>query len=138
MFVTDDEAERLALETVQQLAEIEPNFDELGDAEDLSNLQTKKTDENIQTTKNNLQLESKIVVEKPENKANINEPLSASNDDKINKENIPKFYSIFDKNGIKRQKSTETRTQSPKIFKKSKAITTQVSTAYYTFIINQF
>ena len=50
MFVTDDEAERLALETVQQLAEIEPNFDELGDAEDLSNLQTKKTDENIQTT----------------------------------------------------------------------------------------
>ena len=163
MYVTDDEAARLALETVQQLAEIEHSFEVINahadvlsavepmeenyvDSDNMENdLELKlveydsmeNKDDNCIASKTDKLQENSVVLneqEKGENRANSKKSDAALNNSTTNKENNSKLYSIFDTSSA--QKQTKNNTEVTKNIKRSKAITTQVSKLIATYIEN--
>jgi len=150
MYVTDDEAARLALETVQQLAELEQSFELGNDADFLlgEREHLNKNDASPEEVESDLELklvetDSQESVIKYQN-SNTTKPVKNSNfqhepeEEKIytpvetgtlpenptaNKASSKRLFSIFD------NPSTPTQTESPRHCtrtRRSKTITTQV------------
>ena len=157
MYVTDDEAERLALETVQQLAEIEPSFDDITDNfGELPGFKPTK-EGNLSFLEEGNTVELKLVdndpIEKIENETelcNLSNTMRNQENLKLNKsqgidekgDSCKKPVTFMDAKMVKENNSklfsifdkssvpkrTETSQESLKSTKRLKAITTQVCT----------